>query len=752
MTQPNQPTHQDPLQQASGFLSRGEYRMAELMLNDLARKGDNRSGVHINLALIALYQYRWWEGAYRIYLALSSAPQSERDRIEAAVRNGLENQAGKWQQQGLIGDAADLRRIAAAFRPWPEGPVAFAARWLPDMTTGNRPEALMRFAEWCRLSKFSDPLRQEDLARLFAAAFAASEGYLPPMLVEGLMLHVANLPAPPPVWAEALIKALASDSQIQPFLGIPLHEQLSNHGDVNLHTRLGTFLANTLLVGNNPYKPSGLSAWRALGETLLPLRYSVRWDAHYASRHYGAYDIDTADALWRQVNLDAMEPQWFEGWDPETLFATFGKLAFLASRRDPRLATKKKLEDFFSPLLQRYYRSQLDELGLQPINARIREPLEGRPLRVGYLTRYAYRHSMAYLLEVMLSHHSDAVDTFLYDVALRPGSDDLARSLRSKVKKYRHMPVTDVRMGHAAAAGIAADGIDLLVDVDGVTNAYNSLVHLFRPAPASCILAGADSMGDPNVDYFLADPYCLDENAQDCYVERISRTEGCIWISEGYRHNTGQETRAALRRELGVAEDTVLYLVAGPGSKITREQAEDAMHVLAAVPDSALLVKGKGNLALMQRFWFGQAGAAGIDPGRIHVLPFAPSQEAHRAQLRAADVFLDTYPYTGGSHTLEVLWLGIPPVTLYGETSYSRMSRSMLSNLGITETTASTREQYQAIAVRLGTDRAWRRELEERLLDAAADRTGLWNTRQQVDQLEDVYRVMVGSKSKGPMV
>ncbi len=307
--------------------------MAELMLSDIAKRGDQRSAVHINWALAVLYQFRWWEGACQLYNTVGSAPDSDRQRLAGTLAKGLEAQASLWEKRGLTGDAADLRKLAASFLPWPEGPVVFAARWLPELTAANRDPAMMRFAEWCRLGEFTDPLRQDDLARLFGAAIDSPAAYLPPMLVEGLMRNIATLPESPLVWTEAVIKSMKNTAQIRPFLGIPLHEQITNHAGIMMHAKLSGFIANALLSGDSHYEPSALAAWQAFGEKVMPDREPVAWDAHIAARRYDTYDIEGGDLAWSTLsaNQDAIRstrdsptsaawPSWYpdgmQGWQP----------------------------------------------------------------------------------------------------------------------------------------------------------------------------------------------------------------------------------------------------------------------------------------------------------------------------------------------------------------------------------------------------------------------------------------------------
>jgi predicted O-linked N-acetylglucosamine transferase (SPINDLY family) len=71
---------------------------------------------------------------------------------------------------------------------------------------------------------------------------------------------------------------------------------------------------------------------------------------------------------------------------------------------------------------------------------------------------------------------------------------------------------------------------------------------------------------------------------------------------------------------------------------------------------------------------------------------------------RRIDVALDPFPYGGGTTTCDALWMGVPVVSLAGQTAVGRGGLSILSNLGLPELVAHDAEQYLRIAVELAQD------------------------------------------------
>jgi predicted O-linked N-acetylglucosamine transferase (SPINDLY family) len=100
---------------------------------------------------------------------------------------------------------------------------------------------------------------------------------------------------------------------------------------------------------------------------------------------------------------------------------------------------------------------------------------------------------------------------------------------------------------------------------------------------------------------------------------------------------------------------------------------------------------------------------------------------------------LDTFPQSGGVTTLEGLTMGVPSVTLLGESIGGRASASMLSALGLADLIAETPEAYVRTASRLAGDlerlARERATLRERLLASPIGDAGRYTR-----AVEEVYR------------
>lgn len=362
-----------------------------------------------------------------------------------------------------------------------------------------------------------------------------------------------------------------------------------------------------------------------------------------------------------------------------------------------------------------------------------------RKLRIGYISECLRRHSIGYLVRDLFQYH-DRSKFEIFAYTFQHTEDLIQKEILSHKQDLKIIENTDPAFIYSL---IQRDGVDILIDLDSLTSKNICRVLALKPAPIQVSWLGYDTAELPTMDYVLADPYLLPEQAQSYYREKIWRLPRTYVATNGFE--VGVPT---LRREmLDIPRDAIVYFSAQTGYKRNPANIRSQLEILKAVPNSYFLIKGfYCDLNALQSFFQDLVDQVGVEYDRLRFLDTVKSEETHRANLNLADIVLDTYPYTGATTTLESLWLGIPVVTLVGQQFSARSSYTALMNLGITIGLAWTVEEYVAWGIYLGKDDRLRRQVSLQLQDRQT-KSSLWQAKTFTQDLEFACQSMFAAQN-----
>ena len=208
--------------------------------------------------------------------------------------------------------------------------------------------------------------------------------------------------------------------------------------------------------------------------------------------------------------------------------------------------------------------------------------------------------------------------------------------------------------------------------------------------------------GLTEIDAVVVDPWIAPSGADEDFVERLLRlpesflcfTPPAIPVDGDARRSVVFTADAPIRlacfNRLAKIGDAVIatwarILKALPGATL-------------ALQDRALLDKGIRD-GLLHRF-----ADHGIDAGRL-VLRSSQPRDEYLAAYREVDIALDHFPYPGGTTTCEALWMGVPVLTLAGDSAFARQGTSLLRALDLEAWLADDVDDYVKKAVHLSRSR-----------------------------------------------
>jgi predicted O-linked N-acetylglucosamine transferase (SPINDLY family) len=342
----------------------------------------------------------------------------------------------------------------------------------------------------------------------------------------------------------------------------------------------------------------------------------------------------------------------------------------------------------------------------------------GTRVKVGYVSADLRRHSVAYFFEPVLGRH----DRSRFEVTCYFNSrrdDEVSARLRAAADRWVDCAeLSDEEL----AQRVRADGIDLLVDLSGLTSGNRLGVFAGRAAPVQATWLGYPTgTGVAAIDYRITDTVVDPEEAAGMNSERPVRLRGSYFCY-------GAPDATPVPGPSG--NEFVTFGSFNNLAKASPEVLRLWASVLEAVPGSRLLLKAKTLLdARTGEVVARRLGEHGIPRERASLVGWRENTGSHLETYRQVDIALDTYPYNGATTTCEALWMGVPVVSLSGATHPSKMGASILRAAGLAELSTASAASYVETAVDLARDsqrlarlREGMRErlLASQLMDAAA--------------------------------
>jgi predicted O-linked N-acetylglucosamine transferase (SPINDLY family) len=316
-----------------------------------------------------------------------------------------------------------------------------------------------------------------------------------------------------------------------------------------------------------------------------------------------------------------------------------------------------------------------------------------RRLRVGYVSPDFCNHVVGRNLLPLFAHHDrQAFDVVCYAGVAQP--DHVTERLQAGANTWRNVcGLSD----ESLAEHIRQDRIDILVDLSLHMAGNRLLVFARKPAPVQVTFAGyPGTTGLSAIDYRLTDPYLDPPGADDSsYAEQSIRLPHSFWCYEP------SEEAPEVNPLPATATGQITFGCLNNFCKVNPPVLRLWAAVLRRVKRSRLLMLAP--LGAHRQRIYDLLKQEGIAEDRLTLVP--PQHSRRYLELyHQIDLVLDTVPYNGHTTGLDAFWMGVPVVTLVGQTVVGRAGLSQLTNLGLAELAGHTPDDFVRIAVDLAAD------------------------------------------------
>jgi len=428
-------------------------------------------------------------------------------------------------------------------------------------------------------------------------------------------------------------------------------------------------------------------AWNNLGRLLEVLRRYP--EAEAALRESLLLNGEQPNVVQHFVHLRQKQLNW-------PVYAPVGDLTPNQLRMGTSLLAMMGLSDDPAMQLLSAVRFANDRVPkASPVALHSTMPPRSGKIKIGYLSGDLHMHAVGLLTPELFELH----DREKFEVWAFCWTPESAMPQRQRIVKAMDQVVRLAGVDDATAARLIAEaGIDVLVDLQGLTNGARPAILGYRAAPVQVSYLGLPgTSGLPGVDYILGDHFVLPPALEAYCTERPIRLPHCYQVSDRQREVAPKPARSSY----GLPDDAFVYCSFNNNHKFTEEVFAAWMRILAATADKHSVLWLLADNDTAQENMGRAADAHGVARERLIFAPrVAPAE--YLARFQCADLMLDTFPYNAGTTASDALWMGLPIVTYSGQTYISRMAGSLLTAVGLPELSTNSLAEYEQLAVLLG--------------------------------------------------
>ena len=316
---------------------------------------------------------------------------------------------------------------------------------------------------------------------------------------------------------------------------------------------------------------------------------------------------------------------------------------------------------------------------------------KNKKIKIGYFSPDFGDHATSYLaVELFELHDRNQFEVYGFSFLNLKSSAFKTRVINS----FDHFIDLSLKTNEEIVEITRQLNIDIAIDLCGLTAENRVTLFRSRVAPIQINYLGYPGTTSlENMDYILADRVIIPTENQKFYSEKI------IYLPDSYQSNDRMKKisdNVFTREQFGLPDQGFIYCCFNNQYKITPETFDVWMEILKAVPESCLWlfidkIEAQDNLR-------SEASKRGVSPNRI---VFASPMELaeHLKRLSLADLFLDTLPYNAHTTASDALWVGVPVLTLQGNTFPARVASSLLQAMDLGELITHSYQEYRQLAI-----------------------------------------------------
>lgn len=254
-----------------------------------------------------------------------------------------------------------------------------------------------------------------------------------------------------------------------------------------------------------------------------------------------------------------------------------------------------------------------------------------------------------------------------------------------------------------AAKKIHHDGICILIDLSGHTDGSRLPVFARKPAPIQVTWIGwMGTTGLSSIDYIIGDKHLTPSEDEDDFVEkpwRMKRAHCCF-----------SAKASGLDFEVSIQpfklDNKITFGSLNKLMKLNDHVIDLWCKALLDVPDSQILICAFKFSELPDEIekTYQRFENRGVSRERVIIEDWEKDRVEYISLYNKIDIALNPFPYGGGTISVEAIWMGVPVLTKRGDRYLSRITDSVLHNVGLEDWIAEDEEEYVRKAIAFASD------------------------------------------------
>ena len=352
-----------------------------------------------------------------------------------------------------------------------------------------------------------------------------------------------------------------------------------------------------------------------------------------------------------------------------------------------------------------------------------------KPLRLAYFLPEFDRHVTARFIKAMVQHH----DRNNFNILIYGFSENHSappKFITENVDGWIDTSDLDVNL---VARQMRRDQVDILLHPCTFKARYRKLfVHNAAPIQVACINL-VSTTGLKHATHLITDSYLSPPNEGENFF-----TETLVRLSSFnvYDEPKSEPEVAALP---AIQNGHIVFGSFNNPAKITSDCLSLWAEILRIVPSSQLFLKHRSfeNEEVCEHF-LEQFKDMEVAKHRLIFSGFTQEIKQYLNTYNLVDIALDPIPFGGGTTTYESIWMGVPVLTMVGNTIMGRLTGSIMSRLGLTQFVTRDTNTYVSKAKELTSDLSTLSTIRMNLRSSAQRK--IFNAKPYVEELEEACR------------